>query len=1057
MLMRSAQKILVQNLWKTWLCFSAFVLFAMKDTAQTSLSSSVLSLFELQSAVAEHGGAVRSLQIEGVVCAVARERRMLALKDKTATVLLELPALDDTIKAGDRVTVKGTNCSVARGRFGIQISTAAVNNDQRHSALLKAGSVFLEAGLQPIYLEWFNGPADSALKLEYSGPDVLRQLVPGALLWRESKSGAVPNEFQPGLEFAAYNGDWNFLPHFAGLIPVAKGVATNFSLAYCARLEHTALVFNGFIKILNAGAYTFYLTSDDGSRLNVGRPAIYCSVEPGSSQSAPAPETFDQALADRTRYHWIELEGEVAFVGESQGNLEMELVERGNHLPVAVIDGVALLSTNLLHRQIWVEGICEFSHERGDGKFAGLVVPSVEQVKIYPAERESAQNFSTNELLTTATQVRRLKPEQARLGIPVKITGVVIAASAISLVLQDASGGVFIHFTAGNTSDQPALGQFLEIEGRTDAGDFSPVILAGMVKYLGSAAMPEPIRPTRDQLMNGSLDAEYVELHGVITAVSNTEMTLLTPDGKVTVRGDDERPLPQISAAVLAGGPLVGAVVRMRGCFTTEWNGQTRQVIGGSFFLYPAVVEVEELTPPDPFSLPASRAADLLWFDARASALQRIKLTGQVIHDRPGEYFLLDQETGVRVLTAQTQPMQPGDLIETVGFPHLGGSSPILQEALVRKTGHEPLPEPVKVASDDLLNQMHDATFVQVQALVISDALQVDRRILELQAGPYHFLATLKVKGETSVSFSPGSRLQLTGIYSNARVDLARDHLDSFELLLNSAADILVLQQPRWWTVRRAITVAAVLAAGLGITMIWILLLRRQVEERTTQLKKEIEERQRVEQHRIMEQERTRVAQDLHDELGTGLTQVGLLGSLAKNPSLSMERKHLYLEQLSEAARTLVTGLDEIVWAVNPKNDSASSLASYFALFTQRFLNLAGIACRFDAVENLPEYPMDSRLRHGIFLAFKEALNNVVRHSGATEVRLKISVARDQLMISITDNGCGFIFTSGVPGSDGITGMHQRMEKLGGQCVINSQTGQGTMVQLSLPLGKNGA
>jgi signal transduction histidine kinase len=233
-------------------------------------------------------------------------------------------------------------------------------------------------------------------------------------------------------------------------------------------------------------------------------------------------------------------------------------------------------------------------------------------------------------------------------------------------------------------------------------------------------------------------------------------------------------------------------------------------------------------------------------------------------------------------------------------------------------------------------------------------------------------------------------------------------------------------------------------------------LLREKVAERTAQLRKEIEERHRVEQHRIIERERTRVAQDLHDELGQGLTQVGILGSLAKTPSLSTEQKNLYLDQLSEASRTLVTGLDEIVWAINPKYDSVASLASYYALFAQRFLNLAEIACRFDTVEKLPDFPMVSQLRHGVFLAFKEALNNIVRHSGATEVRLKITVIQDQLMISITDNGCGFEACAGKPGSDGVTGLHERMEKLGGRCVINSHAGQGTTVEFSLALGKNG-
>jgi len=1015
-----------------------------------------MSLADLQTAVLEQASQVQSFCVEGVVCAVVHQQKMLALQDNTGTVLLELPTLDDTIHAGDQVTVRGTNCLLSQGRYGIRLTATVVDNDYLHSSALKSGSVFLEAGLQPIHLEWFNGAANSALALEYAGPGVPRQIVPGALLRRTPSLDAVQPKYEVGLDFAAYNGDWNCLPDFAALNPVARGVATNFSLNYSARPEHTALVFNGFIQISNAGVYVFYLTSDDGSRMEVGHPLISCTVRPSSTQAVPVTKAFEQVLTDRSRSAWIELKGEVTFAGANQGSLEMDLVERGNYLPVTILEGSPLLASNLLHRQIQIEGICEFLGEGVEGRSARLIVPSVEQLKISTPTEKIARNFSTKDLLTTAAQVRRLKPDQARLGIPVKITGVVIAAFHESLLLQDASGGVYISLAADESSRQPVVGQFLEITGRTAPGDFSPVVYADSAKLLGSAAMPEPIRPSWDQIINGSLDAEYVEIHGVVIAYSEAELRLLTPDGNVTINATDQLPLPQIPTSALEGGSLVGSAVRMRGGFKTDWDPQTRKIKVGSFFLYPATVEVEELAPRDLFSLPTSRAADLLWFDARASALQRTKVAGQVIFTRPGEFFLLDGQTGMRVLAAQEQTLQNGDLVEAVGFPQLGGPAPILQEARVRKTGHAPRPEPVVVSSEDLLNHNHDSTLVQVQALVVSDALQMDRRILELKAGPLHFLATLRVEGESKKLLPPGSLVQLIGVYSSATEDLAHENLGAFELLVNNAMDISVLQQPPWWTVRRAITVAATLAGGLGITLIWIIQLRNRIAERTAQLRIEIEERHRVEQHRIMEQERTRVAQDLHDELGQGLTQVGILGSLAQNPSVTSEMKNLYLDQLSEAARTLVTGLDEIVWAVNPKYDSVASLASYYALFAQRFLNLAGIACRFDTVDELPNFPMASQLRHGIFLAFKEALNNVVRHSGATEVRLGITVNQDQLMISIADNGCGFEATAGTPGSDGVTGLHERLKKLGGRCVINSHARQGTTVEFSLALGKNG-
>jgi signal transduction histidine kinase len=235
----------------------------------------------------------------------------------------------------------------------------------------------------------------------------------------------------------------------------------------------------------------------------------------------------------------------------------------------------------------------------------------------------------------------------------------------------------------------------------------------------------------------------------------------------------------------------------------------------------------------------------------------------------------------------------------------------------------------------------------------------------------------------------------------------------------------------------------------------WVMVLRRQVVERTRQLEAQIQKRQRAERQRLIELERTRVAQDLHDELGATLTEVSMLGSLARTPSLPSESKERYLDQLTKVSRSLVATLDEIVWAVNPKYDSVASLASYYSLFAQRFLNLAGMGCRLRVADSFPTTPLDSRLRHGVFLAFREALNNAVRHSGATEVQIAMDVVANQLNISVTDNGKGFALAADLPGSDGLTSMTQRMQKLGGNCEILSKPGAGTTVAFRLPLEEN--
>lgn len=1079
---------------KCWpICLAAILLSALNAMADPAILN-ITSVVELQQELFKQTNVLCSLRLDGVVCATVRERGFLVLQDKTGTGLMELPNVDPALRAGDRVQIAGTNCLVSRNRFGIRIRTPVVDNDGLHSATNDlSGTVFLNSGMQPIHLEWFNCLYESALKLEYAGPGVPRQRVPNSALWRKSAAGAPQETLLPGLDFAAYDDSWSALPDFANLDPVARGVATNFSTAYSARPEFTGLVFDGFIKIRDPGNYTFYLTSDDGSRLEVGPSTVSCSIVKGT-RAVPVSKTLEQAEAGRDYHSWVEMEGDVVFAAENQHSVELELIERGRRLPVTVVEGAGLLSTNLLNRHIRAQGICDLARSESVRELVGLFIPGAEQMKIYPPANLSIEASSANNVLTNCAQIRRLKPEEATKGLPTRVKGVVIATDPLlSIVLEDNSGGVFIHLDwslrAPNSTNMPdtihtnaytgfyvhlppqpgivfetlppdgsipaAVGQMWEIEGRTDPGDFSPVIFANKMTFLGQVAMPEPIQPTWEQLMNGSLDAEYVEIHGVVASVSTNEMTLLLPNGKVTIEGSSgplgtERPLPGFPG--LPPESLVGSLVRIRGCFTADWDFQTRHVVPGRFYLFPAVTEVEEPAPSNPFSLPLSRASDLLSFNARASALQRIKVAGQIIHVRNGEYFLLDGQTGIRVRAGQTPSLRAGDLVEAVGFLQAGGPSPVLQEAQTRFLGRAPLPEPVQLVETNLLAPGHDSTLVQTEATLLNNTLVEDGRIMELQNGIYRFAAVFKAhQSKMILNYAIGTRLQLAGVYVSENPALAGATSYPFEILLNDTREVKVLQRPAWWTVTRALAVAAVLAGSLAIAFIWIHMLQRKVEQRTKQLQKEIETRQLAEQYRFMEQERIRVARDLHDELGAGLTEVGILGALAKNPAVESGERQQYLAQLTESADTLVTSLDEIVWAINPQYDSLESLAGYYTLFAQRFLNLAGIACRLRVAESITQHPLNSKLRHGIFLAFKEALNNVVRHSGATEVEIKIEHVNDQLAISIRDNGKGLAANPSL-GKDGLSGMSERLRQLGGECRIESNSGRGTLVEFRLNL-----
>ena len=206
-----------------------------------------------------------------------------------------------------------------------------------------------------------------------------------------------------------------------------------------------------------------------------------------------------------------------------------------------------------------------------------------------------------------------------------------------------------------------------------------------------------------------------------------------------------------------------------------------------------------------------------------------------------------------------------------------------------------------------------------------------------------------------------------------------------------------------------------------------------------------------VERQHELERERTRIAQDLHDDLGAGLTEISLLSGLLQDPAKLPERRQEALGRIVQRCRDLVMALDEIVWAINPRNDTVNSLSGYFSRYAQGFLAPTTIRCRLEVDECEPDKPLNSEQRHNLFLAFEEALTNVVRHAGASEVRIKSSCVDSKLLVSIEDNGRGLTHTAGQDG-EGLNNLRQRLAQIGGECEILTPPSGGVSVRLTLPL-----
>ncbi len=646
-------------------------------------------------------------------------------------------------------------------------------------------------------------------------------------------------------------------------------------------------------------------------------------------------------------------------------------------------------------------------------------------------------------VLTTVEEIKLLKREEAMRGYPVKIKGVVTWAARSAVVLQDLTSGIFVDEVELDDSYHLRWGEYWEVEGLTVA-QFSPMILARRITQLGRGIVPEPIRPAWDQLMNGSLDAQYVELQGVATAVESNRVTLLTRDGKL------QASLPETAPEEIRHD--AGALLRIRGCLWAVKDEITHVFRIGAVQIRAATINVDEPPPANPFSAPGKRAAELRLFDAEAAILKPVRVVGQIIQHRAGEYFLMDGTNGLRFVLRAPAQLEAGDLVEVVGFPKLGGFSPLLREALARKTGTAPLPEPRVLPSGDTLETDLDSTLVQADGLLLNLGKDQDDWVFGLQTGAHVFVARVPARTSGGLVFPVGSRLRVTGTFVGRGGESTLDReIHSFELLLNGFQDARLLARPAWSTVRQLMIVAGVLGGSLLVLLVWITSLRRQVEQRSAQLRVEIQERERAEKLQAIEAERSRIARDLHDDLGSSLTEISLLADAGAGRPAALEKAATRFRAIGDKARALVRALDVIVWLVNPIKDSLPFLAGYLGSYAEEFLSASGVACRLKIPLDFPSLRLNTEVRHDLFLAVKEVLHNTVRHAHASEVFMEFSLREGILEITIADNGRGFDTSAPVEGN-GLANLKARIAGSGGGSELLSQPGAGTTVRIKLPL-----
>lgn len=220
-----------------------------------------------------------------------------------------------------------------------------------------------------------------------------------------------------------------------------------------------------------------------------------------------------------------------------------------------------------------------------------------------------------------------------------------------------------------------------------------------------------------------------------------------------------------------------------------------------------------------------------------------------------------------------------------------------------------------------------------------------------------------------------------------------------------------------------------------------------------------------MEKEHAIERDRARIAKDIHDDVGAGLTQITLLTELARrNP----DQTNANLERITQSARHLTKAMDEIVWAVDPQHDTVAGLMDYISAYAEDYLRVADLRCRMDLPVDLPTTHVSAELRYNLFLALKEVLNNIVKHARATEVHLRLQLEPNAFTLIVEDNGRGLPADKNgdshngdteiqngvnrIASGSGLGNLEKRLAAVGGRCEIHSEPGKGTRVSLTVSL-----
>jgi len=453
-------------------------------------------------------------------------------------------------------------------------------------------------------------------------------------------------------------------------------------------------------------------------------------------------------------------------------------------------------------------------------------------------------------VLTNAQQIRDLSASEAARNYPVKLHAVVnyIDSTIGELFVQDRTNGVFIFINESKASEPLTPGQAIEVEGVTTPGDFAPAITRASIRVVGKTALPTPMQLPFDEYSAGQHECQRLEVDGVVQSgqvkQGRLQMHVHTIGGSLVATMVD---YPANWADM-----LVRSKVRLRGVIAAIFN-QHRQAVGVRMFIPGGQIQVLQPGPANPFALPLSPFSSVGQLHSLQELPKAIRVRATVSAIQPGiGMYISDGSLSMEAQDANQCAAQPGDLVDFVGFPGLLEGRPALENSICRKAGADASVPPQVVSADQILplprvedasgygysvDSRYDMQVVRMEGKLLETSNSQDGEIWMLTSGKTSFDALIPPgQFENGQQLQSGTHLRLTGVCIVSFDQFGRGQ--SFRLLLRTPADVVVLGRPPWWSLRHAAWILAIGLVSFLAAILWISVLRRQVEQKTEQIRK---------------------------------------------------------------------------------------------------------------------------------------------------------------------------------------------------------------------------